>query len=186
MGCFSWMFADTNNQKSLREGSRAYLVLPDGALLYESHYECYGEFAGQDVFDLVADWNRELLSQNPNFLVKQHGQIKDPAAPGGYRPVPHKKISDFLWYAAYADLTKSRAEVEEAWREAIKATLEKDPNAEVSRYCEYRGIGIDLAAYDDQNAALPFPIKVVRNGNVAPLSALQELPASQSDPDQGM
>ena len=44
-----------------------------------------------------------------------------------------------------------------------------------------RIIGIDIACYDEQNASLPYPIKIVHNGNIPYEQALP----SMSDPDQG-
>lgn len=183
MGCFSWMFADTDNRKPLNMNESGYLVMPDGTLLHEPSYEGYGEFAGQDVYALVADWNREFLSQNPNFIIKQHEYINDDTAPGGYRKAPDKKVSDFLWYAAYADLTKSREEVVATWLEAVRAIQKADPETRIYGG-EWRSIGLAIACYDDQNAALLYPIKVCERGDIPPYQA-QTLIASMQDPNQG-
>ena len=48
-------------------------------------------------------------------------------------------------------------------------------------FAELRCIGISIACYDDQNAALPYPIKIVRNGR----AKYNEVPASNGDPNQG-
>lgn len=185
MGCFSWMFADTDNTAALRLNHPGYLLLPDGTFLHEPSYEGYGDFAGQDAFDLVADWNREYLAQHPDFIIKPYGYIKDPTAPSGFCP-DEKKVSDFLWYAAYADPTKTREEVEAAWKEAVAVARAADPETEISGYCEWRGIGIDIAGTDECNAALPYPIKVCTRGDIPTETALQRLPASKGDDDQGM
>lgn len=152
MGCFSWMFCDTNNEKSLRDGRVGYVLLPNGGYIKESCYDCYGDFAGYDIYNLVADWNRKFLSENPDF------EIKSPFKNG----IP-KKVKEFDWYKVYSDLSLSREEV----RKQIDY--------------EYRCIGIDIACYDIQNAALPFPIKIASK----PCN-YNEMPPSISDPHQGI
>lgn len=83
MGQFSWMYADTMNAKALCEGGTAYVVMPDGGYIYEDDYDGYGRFGGQDVYDLVADWNRKYLSEHPEFLIPSHGGhwVKDEWVP---------------------------------------------------------------------------------------------------------
>ena len=154
MGQFSWMYADTNNEKALLEGGAAYVPLPNGEAIEEPSYDGYGEFGGQDIYDLVADWNREYLSRHPEFEL-----------PGAYGRKPFR-VDRHGWYKYYADLSLSREEV------VRRADL-----------FEYRTIGIEIACYDDQNGALPFPIKICKN-RPAP-GAYNRLPASWSDPNQG-
>lgn len=86
MGCFSWRFADKNNKRRLKIDRAAYVMCPDGGILYEPCYNGYGDFAGKDIYDLVADWNRKFLSQNPYFVIKSIG----------------REISSYNWYLYYA------------------------------------------------------------------------------------
>ncbi len=162
MGCFSWMFADTNNEKALCIGHPGYLVRPDGSFFLERCYDGYGRFGSQDVFDLVADWNREFLSRNPDYIVPQHGTTVQ--ADGSYKEAECKPVSSFEWYPAYSDLSLNRQEV-------VKR----------SGISEYRIIGIELACYNDQNEKLPFPIKVCESP-----CGYYSLPASKDDPNQGI
>lgn len=158
MGCFSWMFADKDNEKNLKIEHKGYLLLPNGGELKESCYEGYGEFDGQDAYDLVADWNREYLSHHPEFFIPRHG-----------------RVDSFMWYPYYADLSLNRDEV--------VAKILADPKAPYgNRLYEYRFIGIDIACYDDQNAALPYPIKIVSKRGFK----YDEVSASESDPEQGL
>lgn len=166
MGCFSWMFADTDNQKRLVMEKPACIICPDNSIIVEREYEGYGVFGGQDIYDLVADWNREYLSQHPEFVVKQHGSVQ--GDDGKLLPFPDKRVDEFSWYPLFADLSKTPAEITEEMQK-------QEP------YWEYRHIGIELACYDDQNAALPFPIKVC----LKPYYKYEDLPASECDPDQG-
>ncbi len=125
MGCFSWMFADKDNKRNLKIGHKGYLLTPNNESLKANPYDGYGEFDGYDVYDLVADWNREYLSQHPEFFIPRHG-----------------RVDRFMWYPYYADLSLSRDEV--------VARILKDPKAPYgNKLYEYRFIGIDIACYDD-------------------------------------
>ena len=159
MGYFSWLFCDKNNEENLRIGKKGYVLCPNGTVLEEPCYEGYGDFAGQDIFDLVAAWNRPFLAAHPEFLIPQ---------PSGRAAVP---IKSFDWYNAYANLALSRDEVVETARKAGSDIL------------EYRWIGIAIACYNEQNAALPFPIKIAEARRERKYS---ELPTSKADPEQGM
>lgn len=159
MGCFSWKFADRNNKWRLKIGRAAYVLCPDGTILYECDYNGYGDFAGKDIYDLVADWNREFLSQNPDFVIRSAS----------------RNVSSYKWYSCYADLTLSPREIEKRLR-----------TEGVWHDCtEYRDIGIIIACDDENNAALPFPIKICSSKPEGTVQYYQKLPASEGDPYQG-
>ena len=165
MGQFSWMFADTDNKQALCEDHEGYVYLPTGRYYHERCYGGYGRFDGNDVYDLVADWNREFLSRNPEYIVPQHGRrILDD---GSIVDAVERRVDSFPWYKAYADLSLSREDV-----------------VKESGIYEYRHIGIDIACYDDQNAKLPFPIKICKFPP-AVVGNYFLLPASEGDPNQG-
>ena len=167
MGCFSWMFANKNNEKNLKIGHKGYLLTPDNECLKAYPYEGYGEFGGYDAYDLVADWNRKYLSEHPEFEVSQHNRrVDEPNT---------KRVDEFVWYPYYADLSLNRKDI-------VQKVL-ADPKAPYgNKIYEYRFIGIDIACYDDQNAALPYPIKVVSKNGLK----YNEVPASENDPEQGL
>lgn len=170
MGYFSWMFANGHNKRNLCLGKPAFLCCPDGTILFEPAYEGYGFFGGKDVYELVADWNRPFLSKHPELLIPQHSSVFNQET-GKFEKATPVRVDSFYWYPAYADLSKSMEEVEAAMR-----ACRNDP-AEV-----YRWIGIAIACYDDQNAALPFPIKVCSHGYD---NNYFKLPPSKNDPNQG-
>lgn len=164
MGSFSWMFADENNRRALKGGNPAYIPQPKGfgPTLYERYYDCYGGFSEHDIYELVADWNREWMASHPEYLIPSYAKQEN----------GKKTISEFPWYQFYADLTLSKEQVVERWKERIQSE---------SSSIEYRFIGIILACEDEDNAALPFPIKVCKNDCV-----YEEVPtASIGDPLQG-
>ena len=164
MGLFSWMFADRNNVENLRIGMEAHIPCPDGSVVYTSRYDGYGHFGGYDIYELAADWNREYLSKNPDYVIPSRKAAAKPGKPFKIR------ISDFIWYPLYADLSIDRQEMVERMR--------KEKGVD---WFEYRQIGIDIACYDEDNEALPFPIKICRD----PGSKYSGLPASKGDPEQG-
>lgn len=65
MGFYSWMYADTDNKKRLKIGQGAYVLCPDGTTkIKEYHYNGYGTFGGNDIYELVAEWNRDYLTED--------------------------------------------------------------------------------------------------------------------------
>lgn len=166
MGYFSWIFSDT--EKNLKIGSHGYLLLPDGGYLYVPHYEGFGVFDGKDVYDLVLEWNRPYL--NKDMLIPP-----DLERLKGY-PEPYAKE----WYERALKEYENNVKYLEAYKngmtdeEMLNLTNEKD----WKRY-----LGIEIACYNAQNAALPCPIKIVQlKKNVG---KYKELPPSKSDPEQG-
>lgn len=101
MGQFSWLYCDTKKQVVVDKIKKSYLLIPKefgGGKITESCYEGHGVFGHQDVFELVADWNREWVSKNPDLKTAD-----------GF------KLSDNQWYPFYADLSLSKEQVIEKW-----------------------------------------------------------------------
>ena len=175
MGQFSWLDCITGEQIIDNKVKNVYVLVPKefqkeyGKRIKEWCYDGYGNFGGYDIYDLVADWNRKYLSKHPEhefgyakILAEQvkEWQIKRPE----YKERIDFKVSDKDWYKDYADLSKSREEV-----------------AEKTECGEWRSIGIDLACYDEDNATLPYPIKITYNAD----AIYEECEPSLSDPNQG-
>lgn len=174
MGQFSWLDCVTNKQIVDDKVKDVYLLVPKefgGGHIKETCYDGYGRFGGYDVYDLVADWNREYLSKHPEFefnhaksrleYVKNYQKTHP-----DYQEKIDIKVSDKEWYKAYANLSKSRDEVA----------------ATITRYwSEWRIIGIDIACYDEDNEALPYPIKITYNSD----AVYENCSPSPTDPNQG-
>lgn len=163
MGCFSWMFCDADpsmrkNSRRLVINHKGYLLIPKefgGGHIEEKYYDGYGRFGGKDVYDLAADWNREYIASHPEFILPYSGIAV------GKKP----------WYKLYADMSLSQEDIEKQIKTAEGC----------SPYMEYRWIGIELACYDEDNAALPFPIKIAKYKD----SVYEACKPSKGDPDQG-
>ena len=61
MGFYSYITNDTNrsisNEFSKYPTFRVYLCSPDGRIWEENNYEGYGEFGGQEIYELIAELN---------------------------------------------------------------------------------------------------------------------------------
>ena len=142
MGMFSWKTSDTDksisNVYSIRGALPVYVLIPKelhkefDEYIYEPMYEGYGEFCGVDIYNLVADMNRKYLAKHPEFIIKSRG----------------KKISEYDWYPLYANLSLDEDDITDKMKE-----IDAD-------WWEYRVIGINLACADEDNANLPYPIKI--------------------------
>lgn len=91
MGQFSWL--DCKNQKQILDNVEAdvYVLIPKefgGGHIHERCYDGYGHFGCEDIYSLVADWNREYLSKHPEHFLKN----------------TKMEISKSSWYKDYANL----------------------------------------------------------------------------------
>lgn len=69
MGQFSWIYADTNKQVVDNKRADTYLLVPKpfqekyGKVIYEPCYDGYGRFGRFDIYNLVPEWNREMIPE---------------------------------------------------------------------------------------------------------------------------
>ena len=189
MGVFSWMDC-INQSKNIKMCDRAYVLIPKefgGGHIEESSYDGYGHFGGRDIFELVAEWNRNELGEQM------------------LRSKPQKKSYGGLWSYEIDELRKQGLSEEEINKKDEEAQEENYQNALKRRECSIRrmedyragksdeemtekygeewkrGIGIDIACYDEQNAALKYPIKITHSNT----AVYEFCEPSNGDPDQG-
>lgn len=137
MGYFTWKYAD-DRRKKLPYGGYGVVVFPDDSCIVEKAYYGYGIFGFRDAYDLVAEWNRQYLKEIYQRLMAktEHNNLFTPM-------------------------------------DVIEAYQEKGDNAAqeiAKKYVEKRGthylkdwkrdIGIDIACWDEDNDALPYPLKI--------------------------
>ena len=69
MGQFSWIYSDTNKQLIDNRKADTYLLVPKpfqekyGKAIYESCYDGYGRFGRYDVYDLIPEWNKDMIPE---------------------------------------------------------------------------------------------------------------------------
>ena len=100
MGQFSWLDCKTGEQVLDNIPRKVYVLVPKefgGGHIEENCYDGYGNFGGKDIYDLVADWNREYISKTPEHKLFSL----------------NANVSEAEWYDNYSDLSKSREEVVE-------------------------------------------------------------------------
>ena len=163
MGQFSWKYADTNNRSALKLYGTAYVPCPDGTVIYEPCYYCYGIFGGHDIYDLVADWNRESISAD---------NIKRPKP-----TVPKNTQQEEEWYQRAMERYHFQCS-------RLLDFVDGKPDdymKEIYGNDWKRNIGIDIACGDESNAALKFPIKICKEKP----GSYEQLRPSKRDPYQG-
>lgn len=192
MGQFSWLYSDTNKQVVDNKKADTYLLVPPpftkkyGAAIYEGCYDGYGHFGKYDIYALVAEWNRAYLSKDmlrdkPKF--ENYGGLYD----FEIRSLKQDGLSD-------DEIKQKDLEQRQHYYNAAVKRYE----ASIKRLEDYRGgksdeemgekygpdwkrqIGIDIACYDEQNASIPFPIKITTK-----VMGYDSVKPSQSDPNQG-
>lgn len=147
MGQFSWIYSDTNKQLIDNKMADTYLLVPKpfqdkyGQAIHEECYDGYGHFGGYDVYDLIPEWNKEII---PEII---------------------QRIKNGNWVC----------DVDERDIENLQAYYE---GKEID--CELRWLGIIMACYNKDNAALEYPIKITTRE-----MEYEEIAPSLSDPNQG-
>ena len=155
---FSFMYADSNNARSLKVGGSAFVICPDGKSIYESDYEGNGIFCGKDIYELVVDWNEEFLKCSL---------------------LTYPSASDYVSLRDFADAKREYDKLCELLDDLLSKPVTY-MNAKYGREYKHK-LGIAIAGNDTQNMKLPFPIKI--SESVMPYDVL---PASLYDPNQGV
>ena len=170
MGFFSWKTSDTErsiaNTYSDRKTFPVYVLIPEefgGGYIEECDYEGYGCFGGHDIYDLLADWNRTYATADN--LRKPERKCWQDGAEGDkwFESAMERYNRDCSMLKDFADGKDD---------EYMIATYGKDYK---------RIIGINIGCYDEQNAALEYPIKIVEDNSLT----YEDAEPSVSCPDQG-
>lgn len=150
MGYFTWTDArrepklkangDYTAKDKIGYGGFAKIVCPDDTEIIENYYEGYGEFNGKDVYDLVVDWNKEHLEDIFNNLFQ-----KNPNHWGSHL----KTLA-----VCYQNDDKNGMNME------IERLILTEKEQPYFKNEWKRTIGIAIACGEDENKALPFPIKI--------------------------
>lgn len=69
MGQFSWIYSDTHKQLVDNKIADTYLLVPKpfqekyGKAIYEDCYDGYGRFGNYNVYDLILEWNKDMIPE---------------------------------------------------------------------------------------------------------------------------
>lgn len=158
MGSFSWITCDTKERIINGEEINVYVLVPEefgGDNIKESCYGGYGIFGEKDIYDLVAIWNKDFLEEIFNSTNRKHR--KDPIIEEIALIYKEKTEKDVLKY------------------------IEDHNLPDIYKYSWLRFIGIYLACYDEDNAQLPYPIKIAKSE----YAVYEDCDPSPGDPYQG-
>lgn len=192
MGQFSWYYSDTNKQLIDNKHADTYLLVPSpfrdryGAAIYENCYDGYGHFYIYDIYELIAEWNRDFLSismlrKKPKL--EQYGGLysfeKEELAKQGLSEEEieakdqAKKQANFERGMAWYNLEAQRLL-------DYKAGLSNEEMAEKYGKDWKREVGINIAGGDERNFKLLYPIKITSKE-----MPYDEAKPSKRDPNQG-
>ena len=94
MGQFSWLDCVTGKQIVDDKKKDVYLLVPKefreefGEYIKEECYDGYGRFGGYDVYDLIADWNKDFIPIMLQYA--EHGKWK-----GGLSKKDKERLQNF-------------------------------------------------------------------------------------------
>lgn len=170
MGQFSWIDCK-NKERAILDGERVdtFVLVPEefgetyGLHIKEPCYDGYGHFGEFDAYELVALWNRDHIGiENlikPERSMWSNDTLGEEFFNKGIEHYERKceRLNDFIKGSSYE-------------------TMEV-------KYGKYflREIGIDIACYDEQNAALEYPLKITHDPDVV----YEDCEPSMGDPNQG-
>jgi hypothetical protein len=128
---------DYASKDKIGYGCFAKIVCPDNTEIKEPYYEGYGMFDETDIFEAVVDWNKSYLEDIFKKLLTKNPKHF------GY------EFKDVAICYQNDDI------------DGLCKVLENIPSMTQTMKAEWkRTIGIAIACEDEDNKALPFPVKV--------------------------
>ena len=167
MGFYSWKYCDDESERMICGKCRnSYLLIPQafgGGHIVEPCYKGYGYMGSYEVAETVAKWNRGLVTadflsepERSDYGADEEGQL-------WYERDMERYLSDCEMLNAYAG-GKSDAFMEQNYG---KEWL--------------RNIGILISCDDEDNARLPYPLKIAMSSD----AVYENCGPSLRDPLQG-
>lgn len=191
MGVFSWL--DCINNKQVKIGEKAFLLIPEefgGGHLKTASYNGYGIFDGCDVYELVADWNREKITdkiikdicQEPkkNQFCGLFDFEKNELLKQGKTPDEIAQKDDEI-RAEYYNNALRRYNIDVEMIKAFRAGVDDDEMCDEYGDEYKREIGILLSCYDKNNKRLAYPIKITHDAT----AIFENCKYSKTDKNQG-
>jgi len=173
MGCFSWLDCETGEQILCGKVRDVFVLIPKkfgGDHLKEIRYDGYGDFGGRDIYELVADWNKNDLD-GLTFTELKPPVRTDYSGLYAWEILDLKKSGKSEEEIDKINEAKRDAQFSRALRvyEYNKSMVRDFPTLSddemIEKYGEEykRELGILIACYDEDNAKLKYPIKITHN-----------------------
>ena len=195
MGQFSWLTSDDMKPIVTGKEKDVFLLFPKSyeniikdCHIKESLYGGYGVFGGEDVYEVAAELNREYLSEE---LLEEAPTLDNFAGLYDFEKDELRKEGKSEDEIKNIELSKKEKYFQIALnlrKKMINSMLDykygvTSDDVMSERYGEgwKREIGIAIACYNEQNASLHYPIKIVSNPDIV----YEEAKPSLSDPYQG-
>ena len=192
MGQFSWIDC-VKRRKAIKDNVPvpSYLLVPEdfgGGHVEESCYDGYGHFGPFDVYEKVAEWNRDSLSED--MLRPVSDRSKFGGLYGFEKEDMRKKGMTEAQIQAAEEAERDEHYNAALKRHEVKRNRLSDYRDEIltdgemkEKYGQHylREIGIDIAGHDEQNKKLPYPIKITYDST----AVFEECMYSRNDPNQG-
>ena len=198
MGQFSWLdCCDTSLQILDNIPADVYVLVPDefvetyGRQIKETCYDGYGDFGRYDIYELVADWNKNYIdcdtftsksldAGTPDSYGGLWDSEKDELRKAGFSASEIEKLNKKRQLEYY----NKAVERSNKGMQAIKdfCAGKSDSYMKKNYGANYkREIGIHIACYDQDNAKLKYPIKITHYAG----GIYENCKPSPSDPAQG-
>lgn len=146
MGQFSWLYADNGEQMIDNRRTDSYLLVPPpyqdkyGKYIVEKCYDGYGHFDKYDIYDLIIEWNREMIPEIIRRMKK--GSWKCNADANDI-----KTLEYFYEHGVYKSFSKNLWNTEQRWLGILISCYDEDnfaleyPIKITSEPMEYMAVG---------------------------------------------
>lgn len=195
MGVFSWLDCKDNTQIKCGAIENVYVLIPaefGGGSIKETCYNGYGIFGGADIYEVVAEWNRDKLTDNIiNKLTScKAPQPEDFGGLYGFEKMTMRQqgkteeeitAADEARRNEYYTRAIERHEAKVQMLQDFRKGLEDKEMMELYGEEYLREIGILLACNNKDNKRLTYPIKITHDAG----AVYEDCKPSKNDPNQG-
>ena len=182
MGIFTWTDAAVKDYKLnkyddyyrkdvVEYGGYAKLICPDNSELETQDHNCYGTICGYDIYELVAEWNKDYLSED-NISTKPN----NPMRYGGFYDFEKETMKKNGMSDHEIEIAENEKRMEsferavKRWEWELKRLLDYKNGSSYEYMSKKYGnewlreIGIDISCEDKNAIKLMYPIKMnIRN-----------------------
>ncbi|MBE6021923.1 MAG: hypothetical protein E7231_01665 [Cellulosilyticum sp.] len=189
MGFFSWIDCCDSKKNTKSALKTCYVLVPEeftdilGNHIKENFYDGMGHFGGYDIFELIAEWNKQVLSEE---LLEDAPKLEDFGGLYGFEKESLRRegkteaeieAMDLAQKQEFYDMAIERRERLVNSMRDYKAGMYSD-DLELKYGDDWKR---EIGNYIAESEKLPYPIKITYNED-----AIYEMcPRSERDPKQG-